>query len=128
MKMAHRQHETRSSCAAMENDEVIRTKTTSSIQKDEAMQLQNSDHPNMMLVSAPLIGDNFLPWSRSMKIALGVKNKLKFINKTCEVPFVESPKYSLRKRIDYMVLSWILNSMTKEITETFVHADSTRAL
>ena len=79
----------------MENNEDIRTETTSTIQRDEAMQLQNSDHPGMMLVSAPLTGNKFLSWIKSMKIALGAKNKLKFIDETCEVPSVELPKYSL---------------------------------
>ena len=44
------------------------------------------------------------------------------------MPSVESPEYSLWKRIDCMVLSWILNSMMKVIAETFVYADSARAL
>ena len=64
MKMAHQQLEIISSRTAMENDEDIRTETTSSIQKDEVMQLQNSYHPGMTLVLVPLTGDNFLPWSR----------------------------------------------------------------
>ena len=128
MKMAHRQLEIRSSRMAMENDEDIRTKTTSLIQRDEVVLLQNSDHPSMTLVLAPLTRDNFLSWSKSMKIALGAKNKLKFINGSCEVPSVEPTEYSLWKRIDWMVLSWILNSMMKEIAETFVYADSTKAL
>ena len=76
MKMPNRQLETRSSRIAMENDEDIRTETTSTIQKDEEMQLQNSDHPGMTLVSVPLTGDNFLPWSRSVKIALWAKKQV----------------------------------------------------
>ena len=62
--MAHWQLETRSSRTTMENDEDIRTETTYTIKKDEAMQLQNSDNLGMTLVSVPLTRDNFLPWSR----------------------------------------------------------------
>ncbi|KAL2466545.1 Uncharacterized protein Adt_42396 [Abeliophyllum distichum] len=35
--------------------------------------LQGSDHPGMMLVTSPLIENNYLSWSRSMKIALEAK-------------------------------------------------------
>ena len=62
--MTHWQLETRSSRTTMENDEDIRTKTTYTIKKDEAMQLQNSDNLGMTLVSVPLTRDKFLPWSR----------------------------------------------------------------
>ena len=42
--------------------------------------LHSSDHPSMILVSAPLVGTNYLSWSCSIKIALGAKHKLGFIN------------------------------------------------
>ena len=42
--------------------------------------LHSSDHPGMVLVSAPLTRSNFLTWSRSMRIALGAKMKLEFID------------------------------------------------
>ena len=35
-----------------------------------SMFLHNSDHPGMVLVTAPLTDSNYLTWSRSMKIAL----------------------------------------------------------
>ena len=50
--------------------------------EDEAMNLHSSDHPGMNLVSVPLTGVNFLSWSRSIKIALGAKTKLSFIDGT----------------------------------------------
>ena len=41
-----------------------------------SMFLHNSDRLGMVLVNAPLIGFNYLTWSRSMKIALIAKQKL----------------------------------------------------
>lgn len=38
--------------------------------------LHSADHPRLTLVPHPLIGGNFLPWRRSMIIALEAKNKL----------------------------------------------------
>ena len=43
----------------------------------------NFDHPSIILVTARLIGSNYLTWSRSMKIALIVKQKLWFVNGKC---------------------------------------------
>ena len=47
---------------------------------DRSLALHNSDHPGMILVTAPLTGSNYLIWSRSMKIALIAKQKLGFVN------------------------------------------------
>ena len=48
-----------------------------------SMFLHNSDHPGMVLITAPLTGSNYLTWSRSMKIALIAKQKLGFVNGKC---------------------------------------------
>ena len=42
--------------------------------------LHHSVSPGMILVSQPLTGDNYPLWSRSMSIALSVKNKLGFVD------------------------------------------------
>ncbi|KAL0434017.1 UNVERIFIED_CONTAM: hypothetical protein Slati_2736000 [Sesamum latifolium] len=55
-------------------------------QDPEILKVQPSDNPGMSLVSAPLDGTNFLAWSRSIKIALGAKMKLSFINGRGEKP------------------------------------------
>lgn len=52
--------------------------------------LQNSDHLGMQLVTTSLSRNNYLSWSRSMKIALGAKVKLGFINSKIERPDEDS--------------------------------------
>lgn len=47
---------------------------------DDPMAVQHSDNPGMALVTVPLNDNNYLVWSRSMKRALAVKNKLGFVN------------------------------------------------
>ncbi|KAL0419316.1 UNVERIFIED_CONTAM: hypothetical protein Sradi_1345100 [Sesamum radiatum] len=44
------------------------------------------DHPGMVMISAPLNGNNWLSWSRSMRIALEGLHKLGFIDGTCAKP------------------------------------------
>ena len=126
--MAHQQHDSRSIRSTVADNEDNIEAASSKVQGDEMLQLQSSDNPGITPVSAPLTGGSFLPWSRSMKIALGAKTKLKFIDGTYEAPSTDSSAYTLWKKVDYMVLSWILNSVSKEIAKSFINAESTRAL
>nr|XP_025884882.1 uncharacterized protein LOC104645967 [Solanum lycopersicum] len=47
-----------------------------------------------------------------------VKNKLRFINGECMKPSPQSPDYRQLERSDAMVTSWILNSLSKDITDS----------
>lgn len=46
----------------------------------EILFLQPSDHPGMQLVTAPLTGNNFLNWSKSVRRALAARSKLEFLD------------------------------------------------
>ncbi|KAI3720905.1 hypothetical protein L2E82_31904 [Cichorium intybus] len=48
------------------------------------------DGPGLVLVSQVLTGENYAAWSRSMIIALSVKNKLKFVDGTRQVLMIRS--------------------------------------
>ncbi|KAL0437400.1 UNVERIFIED_CONTAM: hypothetical protein Sradi_0447900 [Sesamum radiatum] len=48
----------------------------------EHMQLQSSDHPGMVMVSALLTGNNYFAWSNAVKRAPTTKMKLDFIDGT----------------------------------------------
>ncbi|KAG8646687.1 hypothetical protein MANES_09G022870v8 [Manihot esculenta] len=94
----------------------------------DPLTLQFSDHPGMILVSAPLVGTNFRSWYRAIRIALGAKQKLKFIEGAVTVPNRESDSYEQWKRCDFMVTSWILNSISRELVDGFIYTASTRDL
>lgn len=49
---------------------------------DSAFFVHPREGPNSLIVSPKLDGSNYLAWNRSMKRALGTKNKLGFINAT----------------------------------------------
>lgn len=63
-----------------------------------------------------------------MKITLGAKVKLGFINRKCEVPSEDSLDYEQQICVDCRVTSWILTSISKDIIEAFLYATSTRDL
>lgn len=93
----------------------------------DPLTLQNADHLGMVLVTALLTHSNFLTWSRSIRRALAAKNKLAFVNGEVAEPEKE-PDRGKWRRADEMVTSWIINSMSKEIADTFVYCTSTRKL
>ncbi|XP_019053968.1 PREDICTED: uncharacterized protein LOC104601120 isoform X1 [Nelumbo nucifera] len=103
-------------------------KETTSTFNGDPMALANLDHPRMQLVMIPLTDNNYLSWSRLIKIALGAKVKLEFIDGRCVMPEEDSADYDQWIRVDCMIRSWILNSISKEIVEAFLYASTAREL
>ncbi|XP_052193755.1 uncharacterized protein LOC127802105 [Diospyros lotus] len=87
--------------------------------------LHHLNSPSLLLVSQPLTGNNYVSWSCAMLIALSVKNKLGFINGT--IPRPTPGDVSLLNawvRNNKMVISWILNSISKEISASVIYFES----
>lgn len=82
----------------------------------------------MILVSSMLTSNNYLAWSHSIKIALGVKVELCFINGKCTCPSEGSPDYGQGVRDDCIMTSWILNSIAKDIVEIFLYTFTVKEL
>lgn len=112
--------------ASTEESSVERRPNTS-LNVDDPLVMQNSVHPGMALVTVLLADSNFLVWSRSIICALAAKNKLGLINGSVNEPTDESDRCKW-ECVDEMVTSWIINSMSKEIVETFVYCTFARKL
>ena len=83
--------------------------------------LHHSDGPGLILVSQVLTGDNYASWNRAMLIALSVKNKIGFIDGSITKP--EGNDMNLLNswiRNNNVVISWILNSISKEISASII--------
>ncbi|KAL0430390.1 UNVERIFIED_CONTAM: Retrovirus-related Pol polyprotein from transposon RE1 [Sesamum radiatum] len=108
------------------------TKQDSKGKKTEAdpdqIRVQATDNPRTILVSIVFDSTNFLSWSRSIKIALRAKMKLGFINGKNPKPQESDDGFELWERADGMVISWILNSISKDIVESFLYIDTVRDL
>jgi hypothetical protein len=85
--------------------------------------LHNGDSPGAFLVSQPLIGENYNTWSRSMTMALRAKNKLKFVDGTLTKPN-DPDGAEAWTRCNDMILSWILNSLSKEIAASVIYINT----
>lgn len=89
--------------------------------------LHHSDTSNLVLVSELLTDDNYVTWSRSMLIALSVRNKLGFIDGSITQPLAGELIF-LWTRNNHMVIAWILNSVLKGISSSITFTDSARAI
>ncbi|GKV05630.1 hypothetical protein SLEP1_g17617 [Rubroshorea leprosula] len=85
--------------------------------------LHPSDNPGNILVSTPLTGDNYATWRRAVIIALTAKKKLSFVDGSLPQPASDSPNLQSWTRCNTMVISWLLNSISKEICESIIYAD-----
>lgn len=90
--------------------------------------LSNLDSPGTYLIGIKFNCSNYLGWSRNIRLALGVKAKLGLINGMC-IKLVDNQKEIEKwSRCDCMIHCWLLNSMTKELVEAFMYANSSREL
>ncbi|KAL2230863.1 UNVERIFIED_CONTAM: hypothetical protein Sindi_1680700 [Sesamum indicum] len=94
----------------------------------ERLQLHGADHPAMALVSALLTGNNYLNWSFGVKRALHAKMKQCLIDRTSTKSNANDPHFKQWIRVDSMVTTWILNSISKDILEALMYAKSSRNL
>ncbi|KAL2242369.1 UNVERIFIED_CONTAM: Retrovirus-related Pol polyprotein from transposon RE1 [Sesamum indicum] len=104
-----------------------RTLETDQYERD-VLYLHPSDNSSFVLASSPLIGTNYLTWSRAVYVALGCKMKLAFIDGTFPRPAIGSALFEQWRRADLMVTSWLWNSISKEIVEGFMYVSSSREL
>ncbi|XP_048493459.1 uncharacterized protein LOC125494007 [Beta vulgaris subsp. vulgaris] len=73
-------------------------------------------------------GNNFLNWSKSVKIVLGAKNKIAFFEGKHPKPSEPGDEMQKWVRCDYMVRSWLLATIKPEIAGSLVSMHSTRQL
>ncbi|KAF7842470.1 UBN2_3 domain-containing protein [Senna tora] len=96
-------------------------------EREGTYRLHNSNHPHMALVNTTLDGKNFFAWSIAMRTALEAKDKVGFIDGSVPEP-EEASERRKWKMVDSMVKTWITNSLSKEIADTFVYCVSAKAL
>ncbi|KAG8662531.1 hypothetical protein MANES_01G120401v8 [Manihot esculenta] len=94
----------------------------------DPLTLQSLNHPGMVFVFASLIGTNFRTWHKAIKIALGANEKLEFIKGTITMPDRNFKQFELWRKCNFIVTFWILNSISKDIVDGFIHIVSAHDL
>ncbi|XP_043805306.1 uncharacterized protein LOC122721517 [Manihot esculenta] len=69
-----------------------------------------------------------MTWSILMLIALRAKNKVGFVTGKHKKPEEDSQDFEQWRKVDSMVISWILNFIFKEIVEVFLYTTTSHEL
>lgn len=80
-----------------------------------------------MLVTTHLTGFNYLTWSIVIRTSLEAKDKVGFIDGSFEV-LADATQFRKWKRVDSMIKSWIMNSISKDIANTLIYCASAKRL
>ncbi|XP_016441804.2 uncharacterized protein LOC107767346 [Nicotiana tabacum] len=88
--------------------------------------LHPSDSPGMLLVNTAFDGKGYGGWRRGMLIALSAKNKVGFIDGTFLQPKISSDVFKSWTRCNDMVISWLLNSLSKAIAESVLYSKTAK--
>ncbi|KAF3666199.1 hypothetical protein FXO37_10701 [Capsicum annuum] len=93
----------------------------------EIIFLPASDTPGVALILIKLTGpENYGIWSRSMRLALLVKNKLGFVDGTCAKSSYKGNLAIRWERCDAVVLSWISAAVAPELMTSIVYASCSK--
>ncbi|KAL0451845.1 UNVERIFIED_CONTAM: hypothetical protein Slati_1162600 [Sesamum latifolium] len=87
-----------------------------------------SGNSGMLMITAPFNGNNWLSWSRSVRIALEGHDRLGFIDGSCAKPDEGAADLKQWRITDSMVRTWILNTISKDIVNAYLYAASARSL
>jgi len=90
--------------------------------------LHPSDSPGMTLISAVFYGRGYPGLTRSILIALSAKKKPGFINGSCKVPDLDATNYEQWACCNDIVISWILNSLAKDIGDSVIYSKTTKGI
>ncbi|XP_019053768.1 PREDICTED: uncharacterized protein LOC109114872 [Nelumbo nucifera] len=89
--------------------------------------LHPSDNPRAVLVSSPLTDENYLTWRRAMRNALQVKNNYTFVDGSLPRP-EDSEKEQAWVKCNSMVISWILDSLARDLHESIVYIETVQEI
>ncbi|KAL0302771.1 UNVERIFIED_CONTAM: hypothetical protein Sangu_3079500 [Sesamum angustifolium] len=78
--------------------------------------IQSLEVPAMIMVSAPFNGSNWLSWSQFVRIALEDRDNV--------ASPVGTPQHKQWRIADYVVRTWILSTISKDIVNAFLYASS----
>ncbi|XP_019238231.1 PREDICTED: uncharacterized protein LOC109218330 [Nicotiana attenuata] len=90
--------------------------------------LHPSDSPGMLFVNSPFDGRGYGGWRRGMLIALSAKNKVGLIDGTFLQPKISSDEFKSWTRCNDMVISWLLNTLSKAIAESVLYTKSAKEI
>ena len=87
--------------------------------------LHHGESPGVILVVQPLTEDNYPNWARAMRMALDAKSKLGFVDGSIIASMAVTPlEKKAWLKCNSMISSWILNSVSPQITASVIYKDT----
>ncbi|CAH9092301.1 unnamed protein product [Cuscuta epithymum] len=84
--------------------------------------LHPGDHSGTRIIYETFTGDNFSAWKKSVVMSFTVKNKLGFLDGSIKQPSTDDQmRYSSWYRINALLLSWLMYSISPDIRSTFLY-------
>ena len=87
----------------------------------------SENHP-IQITTIRLNGDNFLRWSQSVRMYLRGRGKIGYITGESKQPDVNDKTYAIWDAENSMVMTWLVNSMTDEISANYLCYSTTKEL
>ena len=88
------------------------------LEPSDPLFLHPSDQPGQSLVADLFNGEDFENWRRSVTVALSAKQKVSLIDGSYKKPESNSPLLPYWQRCNDMVISWLLNSLHKNVRDS----------
>ncbi|CAM8877096.1 unnamed protein product [Rhodiola kirilowii] len=89
---------------------------------DDPLYVSKKESVGSAIVTQLLTGaENYITWRKSMEVALGVKMKLGFVRGDFPRP-TDAYQLARWERCNNVIFSWIINSVSKEIGASLIHA------
>lgn len=83
--------------------------------------LYHNDNVSTMVIIPPLTGSNYHSWNCCFTLAVFIKNKLGFLDDSISTPDFTNPIYIPWMRCNNLLLSWILDFISKEIASNVLY-------
>lgn len=84
-----------------------------------------SDGPSFVLVKPMLTHSSYRAWVRSMRRALGGKNKFDFVDGSIQIPEEFDPSFKAWSHCNMLVHTWIMNSVEESIAQNIIFLENT---
>lgn len=78
------------------------------------------DATPVTITNQKLNGNNFLPWSRAVELFITGRGKKEYLSEKMAIPTKTDEKYVIWEAENSMIMSWLLGSMTPEVSNTFM--------
>lgn len=86
--------------------------------------LHHSDNPRHSLISTLLNRENYFSCQCAMISTLSTKNKFCFVDATVSKPASSSSDHAMWIHCNYVVLSWLFNSLESDLKESVIYQDT----